>query len=707
MKSFESTLYTILVIASIVSILGVIPQNVSAAVIDIPSDGTFGDFTIEEGDSLYIPSGVELTITGNFKNFGSIVNDGIFSIKVNEGWFANRGGSTFENNGEIRVYSGTYFNNGGTITNIGSIAVYPEYTDKTISEGVLSNDYQLNNFGGTIENVGLFKNYGTTNSYGEIRNSGTLQNGGTIENTIHSSGKEGKIFNDEGGVINNESGGGIISTWELLLNAATIINDGTINIWSGGLFFNNVHGTVDNNSDLNNKVGGTIAGDGIINSCDGVFTNEGTIDGTTIIEVCDAQGNPIVVAPVEDIIILIDAKSISNLGTNSGISADITFTDLQGNRLEHVNYDLKIKMLDVNFLNEELLHAHDGKATHEENRFVYGVHEYPIIVQVKFLGLGLDPPFTGPIGQTESKEFTFEEIIVPVVINPHDDGIDCSLRGYGVDLHGCDLSRANLVGENLQGANLSGAKLSGADLQRANLSGANLTGAIFDCSTNYYADLKYVDLSNANLSGADLSCVDLDDAILYCINHEICKSKDKEPDTNNTITDSDFDGVPDSKDNCMKKYNPNQKDYDRDGVGDKCDDTPDGSKTPKDTDRDGINDINDNCPEKFNTNQKDLDDDGLGDACDSTPKGAIEYTTNDPFGEISPDDTVQVQPDEIVMNVKPFEILQAIPVVQIADCTKEYNWKSEDEFVKVQFSKNTYDASEWFEVFIDRPPKGF
>jgi hypothetical protein len=69
-----------------------------------------------------------------------------------------------------------------------------------------------------------------------------------------------------------------------------------------------------------------------------------------------------------------------------------------------------------------------------------------------------------------------------------------------------------------------------------------------------------------------------------------------------TCVDSDGDwfgdpGNPENDcadDNCPADYNPDQADFDEDGVGDLCD----------------------NCVEVFNPNQNDLDGDNIGDACD-------------------------------------------------------------------------------------------
>jgi hypothetical protein len=71
--------------------------------------------------------------------------------------------------------------------------------------------------------------------------------------------------------------------------------------------------------------------------------------------------------------------------------------------------------------------------------------------------------------------------------------------------------------------------------------------------------------------------------------------------------DADGDGVADSKDNCPKDKNADQKDTDKDKKGDACD---------TDDDNDGVLDTKDNCPLVANKDQANLDKDKLGDACD-------------------------------------------------------------------------------------------
>jgi hypothetical protein len=97
-------------------------------------------------------------------------------------------------------------------------------------------------------------------------------------------------------------------------------------------------------------------------------------------------------------------------------------------------------------------------------------------------------------------------------------------------------------------------------------------------------------------------------------------------------TDTDGDGIGDTRDNCPFTYNPDQFDWDGDGKGDACDncrfefnpgqEDSDGDgigNACEDSDSDGWPDARDNCPAAPNNDQRDSDFDGQGDVCDASP----------------------------------------------------------------------------------------
>ena len=102
--------------------------------------------------------------------------------------------------------------------------------------------------------------------------------------------------------------------------------------------------------------------------------------------------------------------------------------------------------------------------------------------------------------------------------------------------------------------------------------------------------------------------------------------------------DTDKDGIPDSRDNCVETPNPEQLDVDKDGVGDACDNcvrTPNPAQS--DFDQDGVGDACDNCVRTPNRDQSDVDQDGVGDVCDNctlVPNADQRDTNGDGFGNI-------------------------------------------------------------------------
>jgi hypothetical protein len=88
--------------------------------------------------------------------------------------------------------------------------------------------------------------------------------------------------------------------------------------------------------------------------------------------------------------------------------------------------------------------------------------------------------------------------------------------------------------------------------------------------------------------------------------------------------DSDADGIDDGIDNCPSLANPDQRDFDNDGIGDVCSDNP-----PLDSDEDGHSDPYDTCPDTHNPAPADADNDGTGDVCEPEPEPEPQQDTDE------------------------------------------------------------------------------
>ena len=102
----------------------------------------------------------------------------------------------------------------------------------------------------------------------------------------------------------------------------------------------------------------------------------------------------------------------------------------------------------------------------------------------------------------------------------------------------------------------------------------------------------------------------------------------------NRYSDTDSDSIPNFFDNCIDAFNPNQEDWNNNGIGDACEDS-DGDGVVDadddcwtdtgypwvDADGDNVEDYCDNCPIVWNPNQHNMDGDEFGDICDEDIDG--------------------------------------------------------------------------------------
>jgi len=99
--------------------------------------------------------------------------------------------------------------------------------------------------------------------------------------------------------------------------------------------------------------------------------------------------------------------SIETSPGNAGEAMEITvtFTDIDGNPVEHVNYNIIATQGAETVLDDTGVHDHDGVMTHTTMVLTMAASDsMPVDVSVEFLGFGIDEPFTGPVGYVETAQ---------------------------------------------------------------------------------------------------------------------------------------------------------------------------------------------------------------------------------------------------------------------------------------------------------------
>ena len=92
-------------------------------------------------------------------------------------------------------------------------------------------------------------------------------------------------------------------------------------------------------------------------------------------------------------------------GAGETMTVSVEFTLMDGDAVEHVNYDVMATQDGTTILDETGVHDHDGVMEHTTMALPMAASDVtPVDVQVTFNGFGIDPPFTGPIGEVATKQ---------------------------------------------------------------------------------------------------------------------------------------------------------------------------------------------------------------------------------------------------------------------------------------------------------------
>jgi len=106
---------------------------------------------------------------------------------------------------------------------------------------------------------------------------------------------------------------------------------------------------------------------------------------------------------MEDEIIV--SITTGDAGAGEMMTVNVEFTNMDGSAVEHVNYDVMATQDGTTVLDDSGVHDHDGVMEHTTMALPMAASDAtPVDVQVTFNGFGIDPPFTGPIGEVATKQ---------------------------------------------------------------------------------------------------------------------------------------------------------------------------------------------------------------------------------------------------------------------------------------------------------------
>jgi len=87
------------------------------------------------------------------------------------------------------------------------------------------------------------------------------------------------------------------------------------------------------------------------------------------------------------------------------MSIQVEFEGPDGNSLENVNFNIMATQNGQVVLDEQRVHDDDGEMSFLTMALPADSSDAsPVDIDVEFLGFGIDPPFTGPIGQMEETQ---------------------------------------------------------------------------------------------------------------------------------------------------------------------------------------------------------------------------------------------------------------------------------------------------------------